>query len=269
MMPTNRIAENFFGTLGTVCWTFQLLPQIVKSWREGSTHGLSHWLVLIWGISQVFVGAYAVVENLNIPLIIQPQLFGLFSLVSWGQCLYYGKGHSKLATISMTLAAITFTGVCEVGLVFAIRPSYERGNDIGTLVVGILSSVFIGVGLLPQYWEIYKRREVLGISFLFLFIDMAGGVLNDLSLVFKQTFNILAAITYTLVIVMDGIILVAALLLNPRAARQRKAEVQGRALEENHDSKSDSEITSHVSPAETLETLVNQERTEKVIIKAH
>lgn len=184
----------------------------------------------------------------------------------------------------MTLAAITFTGVCEVGLVFAIRPSYERGNDIGTLVVGILSSVFIGVGLLPQYWEIYKRREVLGISFLFLFIDMAGGVLNDLSLVFKQTFNILAAITYTLVIVsspfvvvfllpsaqvMDGIILVAALLLNPRAARQRKAEVQGRALEENHDSKSDSEITSHVSPAETLETLVNQERTEKVIIKAH
>lgn len=61
-MPTNRIAENFFGTLGqlsymcvqqlsnreetgTVCWTFQLLPQIIKSWRERSTYGLSPWLV--------------------------------------------------------------------------------------------------------------------------------------------------------------------------------------------------------------------------------
>jgi hypothetical protein len=61
-MPTNRIAENFFGTLGqlsmyvvratinrkdsgTVCWTFQLLPQIMKSWRERSTYGLSPWLV--------------------------------------------------------------------------------------------------------------------------------------------------------------------------------------------------------------------------------
>lgn len=40
---------------------------------------------LIWGVSQVFVGSYAITENLNIPLIIQPQLFGFLSLVSWGQ----------------------------------------------------------------------------------------------------------------------------------------------------------------------------------------
>ena len=63
-MPENRIAENFFGTLGELlmctlhdyllsnqddsgatCWSIQLIPQIVKSWRQRSTHGLSHWLV--------------------------------------------------------------------------------------------------------------------------------------------------------------------------------------------------------------------------------
>ena len=56
---------------------------------------------------------------------------------------------------------------------------------------------------------------------------------------------------------MDGTILVAALLLNPRAARRREAEAQARALEENNDTKTletktNSEITSHVSPSDTL-----------------
>ncbi|KAF8347757.1 hypothetical protein F5887DRAFT_881164 [Amanita rubescens] len=249
-MPENRIAENVFGTLGTTCWTIQLIPQIVKSWRQGSTQGLSHWLVLIWGVSQACLGSYAITENLNIPLILQPQLFSFFSLVSWGQCMYYGKGHSGFMAISLALAAMTFTGVCQVGLVYAIKPSYEKGETRGTLVVGILSSVFIAVALIPQYWEIYKRREVIGISLLFMFVDMAGGVFSDISLIFKQNFNVVAAMTYTLVVVMDAIILLAALLLNPRAARRRKAEAEGRALEENNDTKSNSEITS--SATETL-----------------
>jgi hypothetical protein len=32
---------------GTVCWTMQLVPQVWKSWREKSTHGLSPWLVCV------------------------------------------------------------------------------------------------------------------------------------------------------------------------------------------------------------------------------
>ena len=115
--------------------------------------------------------------------------------------MYYGKGHSKLTATLLALAAMTFTGVCQVGLVYVIRLSYEKGDNSGTLIVGILSSVFIAVGLLPQYWEIYKHQEVVGISLLFVFVDMSGGVFSDLSLVFKQKFNVVAAITYTLVIV--------------------------------------------------------------------
>ena len=105
-----------------------------------------------------------------------------------------------MATL-LALAAMTFTGVCQVGLVYAIRPSYEKGDTRGTLTVGILSSVFIAVALIPQYWEIYKRREVIGISLLFMFVDMAGGVFSDISLIFKQNFNVVAAMTYTLVVV--------------------------------------------------------------------
>lgn len=121
--------------------------------------------------------------------------------------MYYGKGHSKLVVILITLAAIIFTGVFQVGLVYAIRPAYERGDDTGTFTVGVLASVCTAIGLLPQYWEIYKRREVVGISLSFLLIDMAGGMFSDLSLVFKQTFNVVAAIIYTPVIVSPSFII--------------------------------------------------------------
>ncbi|CAG8689421.1 12028_t:CDS:2 [Cetraspora pellucida] len=29
-----------FGTIGTVLWGFQLLPQVHKNWRNGSTKGI-------------------------------------------------------------------------------------------------------------------------------------------------------------------------------------------------------------------------------------
>ena len=53
----------------------------------------------------------------------------------------------------------------------------------------------------PQYYEIYKYKEVIGISITFMCIDLMGGVFNDLSLVFKDKFDVVAGITYSLVVV--------------------------------------------------------------------
>ena len=53
----------------------------------------------------------------------------------------------------------------------------------------------------PQYYEIYKYKEVVGISILFMLIDMAGGVFSDLSLAFKEEFDVVAGVTYSLVVV--------------------------------------------------------------------
>ncbi|KAF8637666.1 hypothetical protein AX17_002734 [Amanita inopinata Kibby_2008] len=223
-MLVNAVAENVLGTIGTICWTAQLVPQIWKSWREGSTKGLSHWLVLIWGITGAFLGTYAIVQNLNIPLILQPQLFALLSLISWGQCQYYEKGRSKLTASLLALAVMVLTGAFEVAMVFAVRPSYKQGNNRGVMFFGILTSVLIALALLPQYWEIYRHREVIGISLTFMLVDLIGGVFSDLSLAFKEKFDVVAGVAYTLVIVMDGIVLLAALILNPRAARRRKEE---------------------------------------------
>jgi hypothetical protein len=69
-----------------------------------------------------------IAQDLNVPLIVQPQLFGLFSLLSWGQCLYYRERRDAVAAsrsrarcavvLGCTLA---LWGALEAALVFAVR----------------------------------------------------------------------------------------------------------------------------------------------------
>ncbi|EKM75019.1 hypothetical protein AGABI1DRAFT_13511, partial [Agaricus bisporus var. burnettii JB137-S8] len=222
-MKPNPIAENVLGTMGTICWTGQIIPQIWKTYKDKKSDGLSPWLMLIWGISSAFLGVYAILRHLNLPLQLQPQLFGFFGLINWGQCLYYDPHRQNKGYMSFLLVAGTMISVggFEVFLVFISRPAYERGVTAPVELYGVLSAVLIAAGLLPQYWEIYKRKEVIGISYLFIFVDVLGGLLNDLSLLFAKEFDGLAAASYTIVIVMDSAILIAALILNPRARRRR------------------------------------------------
>lgn len=46
---------------------------------------LTSYLRLIWGLAAVPLGVYSIIQDLNIPLIIQPQLFGFLSIVAWSQ----------------------------------------------------------------------------------------------------------------------------------------------------------------------------------------
>ncbi|KAI0653171.1 PQ loop repeat-domain-containing protein [Cubamyces menziesii] len=221
-MPVNRAAENALGTIGTVCWTVQLLPQLWYSYRLKSTEGLSEWLMLTWGIAGAFLGTYSVVQNLNIPLILQPQLFGVLSFVSWAQCQYYGRKRSKAASVAMFFAAVAIFAGFEAGMIYAIFPSYRAGNMAPVQFFGIFSTILISGALLPQYYEIYKYKEVVGISLLFMSVDLLGGVFNDLSLAFKDHFDVVAGVTYSLVVLLDGIVILCALILNPIARRRRK-----------------------------------------------
>jgi hypothetical protein len=59
-------------------------------------------------------------------------------------------------------------------------------------------------------------------------VDAAGGVFNDLSLVFEAApFNAPAAAAYSIVVVMDAAVLLAAAVLNPRAARCDRKRARG------------------------------------------
>lgn len=52
----------------------------------------------------------------------------------------------------------------------------------------------------PQYWEIYRRREVIGLSMTFMAVDISGGAFSILSLAFKEEFDAFASIAYAVVI---------------------------------------------------------------------
>ncbi|KAK0239093.1 PQ loop repeat-domain-containing protein [Armillaria nabsnona] len=231
-MLVNSAAENALGTLGAVCWTIQLLPQIWKTWREKSTEGLSPWLVLIWGLTSIFLGVYAIVQKLSIALIVQPQLFGTLSLISWGQCQYYDNHWSIKRSVLTVVSIVSLIGGLQAGMVFALRPSYEHGNHRGVDFFGVFASVMLAAGLLPQFYEIYKHQEVIGISKLFMLVDLLGGVFSLLSLVFRDTFDVLAGVAYSLVVVLDGLVIILAMILNPLACRRRRrAASEEEALE--------------------------------------
>jgi len=199
-MVANKIAENVLGTIGTICWTAQIIPQIWKSYRSKSTDGLSDWLVFLWGISGPFLGVYVVVQNLNIPLILQPQIFAFLCAVSWTQCLFYGRKWPLKRCLIYAVTFITLMAGFEAGMIYAVKPPAEKGRTAPLKFFSIASSVTIALGLLPQYWEIYRRKEVVGLSMAFMAVDISGGVFSILSLVFKEKFDVFASIAYIVVI---------------------------------------------------------------------
>ena len=103
----------------------------------------------------------------------------------------------------MTLATMISAGVIELAMVLALQsaPAQSRSRERGTQFFGIFASVVISAGLLPQYWEIYKYKEVIGISLIFMTVDLLGGVFSLLSLVFKDHFDVIAGVAYSAVVV--------------------------------------------------------------------
>lgn len=93
------------------------------------------------------------------------------------------------------------SGLLEFVLFIVVKTQSGASIHVFTTAIGIMASVLLSIALLPQFWEIYKLKEVTGVSKTFLVIDIVGGVFNNLSLAFKEKFDVVASISYTLVIV--------------------------------------------------------------------
>lgn len=48
------VAANVLGTIGTVFWCIQLVPQIWHNWRHKKTDGLPASMMLLWAICMAF-----------------------------------------------------------------------------------------------------------------------------------------------------------------------------------------------------------------------
>jgi hypothetical protein len=76
---------------------------------------------MCWAVAGVPFGIYTISQSLNIPLQIQPQLFLLLALITWGQCKYYDDGWSlRKTTLVIGGICVLFAGI-EVGAIIGIR----------------------------------------------------------------------------------------------------------------------------------------------------
>lgn len=69
MAPQSSIpvAATVLGTIGTVLWCIQLLPQIWTNWRSKATDGMPASMMFLWALCAVPFGVYSIVQNFNIP----------------------------------------------------------------------------------------------------------------------------------------------------------------------------------------------------------
>ncbi|KFY00462.1 hypothetical protein O988_03295 [Pseudogymnoascus sp. VKM F-3808] len=198
------------------------------------TNGLPPTMVFLWAIAAVPFGTYAIVQQFNTPLQIQPQLLCTLSLISWVQILVYGNGWSwfKASIYGITTAAIF--GGAQAVLILTLRPLYNRGINYPMIIVGVIASILVAVGLLPPYYEMWKRRgRVVGISLWFIFIDLMGAFFSLMALVAQHEFDILGGVLYIAVIILElGILISHAIWLVRTRSVRRAAALEGKTFDD-------------------------------------
>lgn len=125
MAPQSSIpvAATVLGTIGTILWCIQLVPQIWTNWRTKSTEGLPGTMMFLWAACGVPFGAYSVIQNFNVPIQVQPQCFMGLCLVSWAQVLVYGREWRAWTATLMGVAAAAACAGIEAALIMTLRVS--------------------------------------------------------------------------------------------------------------------------------------------------
>lgn len=200
----NSVAENVLGTIGTVLWCVQLIPQIVRNYRVKSCVGVPPLMMFLWALSGVPFSIYFIGTDGSIPLRIQPQLFTFFCTISWAQTLYYPP--IKMPIKKLVLYVSTFVSISvglEVGLLLWLRPVYRHGTTWPMLIIGIIATILLALGLIPPYFELAKRKgRVVGINFIFLSMDSAGAVFSMVSII-VGTMDALSMALYAVVLALE------------------------------------------------------------------
>ncbi|KAF2134517.1 hypothetical protein P153DRAFT_380332 [Dothidotthia symphoricarpi CBS 119687] len=191
------VAANVLGVLGAVCWSIQLIPQIIINYRRHNATGLQPTMMMLWAWAGVPLGVYNNVEEFNIALRIQPQILTLLSLTTWIQCYYYERKWSVWRSLALVIPVACLMGGTQAGLIIGVRHAKDNNITWPEKLMAILSAVLLAAGVLRHYVDIYLHRTVRGISFIFVGLDAAGDVFSLLSVVFQSTFDVLGAVIYS------------------------------------------------------------------------
>ena len=104
---------------------------------------------------------------------------------------------------------MTFGGA-EALLILTLKPLYDRQVAWPIMVVGIVAAILLAAGLLPPYFELWKRAgRVVGINFLFLSIDWLGAFFSLMGVVAQATFDPLGGCLFIVCLIIEGGIFVS------------------------------------------------------------
>lgn len=181
----NEKAATVLGTLGTVCWCIQLLPQVYYNWKKKNCEGVPPVMLFLWAFCGVPFAIYFISTRANVAVQMQPEIFFVTCTVTWIQTLYYPPVKLPLKRILMIVTPFIVLALgAQIGFILGLRPLYDRGIKWPSLIFGIIASVALAVGLLPPYFELYKRNgRVVGLNMMFIAIDCSGALLSMLSVV--------------------------------------------------------------------------------------
>ncbi|KAK7529516.1 PQ loop repeat-domain-containing protein [Phyllosticta citribraziliensis] len=203
-------AANVLGTIGAVCWSIQLIPQIIINYRRHHAIGLQPGMMVLWAWAGVPLGAYNIVRNFNVALQVQPQILTALSLLTWGQCVYYQKKKSLYETTLLALPLALIMGGTQAAIILLLRhyissstlahtnPIHATTQTWPLPTLAALSALLLALGVGRHYIDIYQHRSVRGISFLFVGIDAAGDVFSALSIVFQSEVDVIGIVAYAL-----------------------------------------------------------------------
>jgi uncharacterized protein with PQ loop repeat len=195
-MDSFIVAANILGVAGAIFWSIQLIPQIILNYRRHNAIGLQPTMMMLWAWAGVPLGVYNIVSRLNIALQVQPQILTALSLITWAQCYYYERSWSPARALVAVISIAGIMAGIEFGLIVAINTGLERGLRWPLTLMAALAALFLALGVLRHYFDIWKHRSVRGISFLFVALDALGDLTSLLSVLFQPEHDILGIVIY-------------------------------------------------------------------------
>lgn len=163
-------------------------------------------MFFLFAASGIPFAIYFIDQNANTAIMVQPHLFTVFSLIAFWQSLYYPPVSWSGTKSSILLIIVVAVSIgIEAGCIFPLRHLYFKGTEWPNLVPGVIATLLLTAGLLPPYWELFKRQgRVVGINFVFLLLDSSGAVFSMASVaVVPGRVDILGLVLYIIVFALE------------------------------------------------------------------
>ncbi|KAJ4374853.1 hypothetical protein N0V83_001931 [Neocucurbitaria cava] len=166
--------------------------------------------------------------------------YDVFVVIVWGsiwRCMVYSRKWRPWTATLVLVVLMTIFAAVEAGLIFAVRPPYQRGLEWPILLIGIIAFLTLIAGYIPIPFELLKRRgRVVGIDFVFLAIDWCGAFFSLMALVAQNEFDVLFGTMYALCCAIEMSMVVSQLiwLFRTRGIRKR-AKADGKTFDESNE----------------------------------